>query len=256
MTKKIEQAVKDHDDEAVSAVEVQFTRDVLAAVHKRRAASPPKQSDRESAQEFEVRKSWWLRAQTVLSKSQDVADGELLERFAKGIIAYCNYNEANNLLRAITASMTYQYRRVYMGVIDRETKQLEKAKQLAGDSAVAAAVDALFADLDDGREEYPNQDEYFANLTEPTVRYIVEQFHALFTRIVARMYERDSAASTANNTPRPFGFEALPFTSINVDGVFVPMYSLDDAMAGIDRSEAERAGNAVRAISEQAEITL
>lgn len=244
------------DDAAVTAVEVRFTRGVLESVTERRKNSPPKRSERESEQDYEVRKAWWKRGQQVLVQSEDVADDELIHRFAKGIIAHLNYNEANNILRAVMAGMTYQFRRIEQGVVAKEAEALSKAKQLSGDSAVDSTMAELFGDNDDGREAYPNQDEYFASLTSEVARYIIEQFHALFSRVLGRMYQRDSDSSRKNNTPRPFDFESLPFTSVNLDGVFIPQLSLDDAMRAIDNVESERAANAIAVINDAPEIHL
>jgi hypothetical protein len=242
------------DDEAVKVVEVKFVRDVLDSVYNRRRSNAPKHSPKETQGDFEVRHAWWKRAQEVLEAAQDVDDGELLMRFAKGVVMFVNYNEANNMLRAIMAGFTFQYRSITQGRVQKETEALAKAKQLAGDSSVDSAIDALFND--DGREPYGNEDDYRAALTAEVAEYIIVQFHDLFSRILARMYETDADNARKNNAPRPFNFEALPYTSINVDGEFVPAMTLTDAMLGLDSVEAARAGNAKSILADAPQIVL
>jgi hypothetical protein len=242
------------DDEAVKAVEVQFVRNVLDSVYDRRRSNPPTNGGKETPDDFEVRAAWWNRAQEVLKAVSDVNDDELLMKFAQGIVTYTDYNQANNLIRAIMSGMTFQYRGLTQGKVQAQQEALAKAKQLAGDSSVDSAIDALFAD--DGREPYANQDEYYANLTPEVAAYITEQFHALFSRVLARMYQADADNARKNNAPRPYNFESLPFTSLNVDGDFVGMMSLTDAMQGLDKLEGERAGNAKSILADAPAIVL
>jgi hypothetical protein len=202
-----------------------------------------------------VRAEWWKRSQEVLKAAQDVQDDMLLMKFAKGVVKYCDYNSANTMIRAIMSGMTFGYRGLTQGKVKLERDALAKAKQMSGDSSVDSYVDALFDDMD-GKEEYANQDEYFANLTPEVVQYITEQFHALFSRVLARMWQTDSENARKNNSPSPFNFESLPFTSLNVNGEFMPAMSLTDAMLGLDKLEGERAGNAKAILADAPSIVL
>jgi hypothetical protein len=255
MTKsKVVNTEKVIDDEAVKTVEVKFVRDVMDSVYDRRRQNPPKNGGKETEGDFEVRHAWWTRAQEVLKAAQDVEDGDLLMKFAQGVVKFCDYNQANTLVRAIMSGMTFQYRSITQGKVRKEQEALGKAKQLAGDSSVDSAIDALFAD--DGREPYANQDDYYAALTPEVAEYITTQFHTLFSRILARMYEADAANARKNNAPRPYNYETLPFTSLNVDGEFIGQMTLQDAMSGLDKLEGERAGNAKSILADAPIVVL
>jgi hypothetical protein len=245
-------------DEQVTVCEVPFLRETLESVHDRRQNNAPKKSPNETQGDFEVRHGWWKRAQGVLEAAEDVADTELVMRLAKGLILYCNYNEANNLMRAVMANMTYRFRSQERGIVTRQAKALQDATRGSGDSLVADVVDALFAEeADAANEPYAGTtNEYMDNLNPDVIRYIAESIHDMFSRVLARMWTRDNDAARKNNTPTPFQFEALPFTSVQKGKEFIPQITLDDAMKALDVLESERAINASTLLSAASEIVL
>jgi hypothetical protein len=253
MTKQTKEVVT-FDDAGVSAIEVRLIRDALRAVYDRRQQRPPQRSEKENEPDFEVRKAWWTRGQNLLLAIEDVVDGELLFRLAKGVVTNLDYNTSNNLCRALMANLTFQYRRVVKGAVANEAAALEKAKHAAGHAAVETMLDDIFAG---STETYPNEDEFFASMTEQNVRYVVEQLHSLLAAALGRMYQRDLENARQNNAPNPYSYESLPFTSVAMGrGEFVGQYSLDDAMNALDVIESERASNAMEAIASKGDIIV